>query len=130
MATASAKSVLTSTQRGLLTLANKVKSAVERSTGHKVEYATCFLGVERNVDLASSIVVEVYVLADYGSGYAPAYASDKDVMAGVKRGTGCRSVTKIGSSTANNPKGEIYQFDCSASATMTNTYTLPPVAFV
>lgn len=129
MATVTARSVLTGTRRNLDTLASKVKTAVEKSTGHKVEYVMCYLGVERGLDIATSIVVEVYVRADYGAGYAPSYASAATVLAGVKRGTGCRSVVETGTSMVNNPKGEVYQFDCSVSGSGTAA-SLPPVAFV
>lgn len=126
MATVTARSVLTSSRRGLDTLASKVKTAVAKSTGHKVESVTVYLGVEKGLDIASSVVVEVYVEAE---GYPyPAYADPKAVLAGVKKATGCRMVREIGSSTVSNPKGEVYQFDCSVS--VSGSTRVPAVAFV
>ena len=127
MATVTARSVLTSSRRSLDALASKVATAVAKATGHKVEYVTAYLGVEKGLDIASDIVVEVYVLADYDKS-VPAYAHGKDVLAGVKKATGCRTVREIGSSMVSNPKGEVYQFDCAVS--VSGSTRVPAVAFV
>ena len=127
MATVTAKSVLTSSRRSLNALASKIATAVAKATGHKVENVTAYLGVEKGLDIANSVVVEVYVAAEGYSSFA-AYADPKAVLAGVKKATGCRTVREIGSTMASSPKGEIYQFDCAVS--VSGSTRVPAVAFV
>lgn len=129
MATVTAKSILQATRRSLTSLGAKVKTAVVKATGHKVDHILVDLGVEdSDLHLVSSIVIDLTVVAE---GYPFAsYADTKDVLAAVKKATGCRTSYIRRSAMTNNPKGERFIIECAVSGTMTNTSSLPAATLV
>jgi len=129
MATAvTAKSILTSTRRSLDTLAAKVKTGVAKSTGHKVDHVLAYLGVENGPNpVASSIIIDITVLA---VGYPGSVYPDKnDVLAAVKKASGCRAAHILFDRDQQSPRGTRYEIECAVGSTVSSFASFPPAVF-